>query len=108
MGAVHVRIHRLVVHHVVLIPESLGVLVREAERATNSLWEPIDVVVFNHGRDYFEELIFENQLCAVGVENSFVRFSAFNAKLKRWLVVPFKDQVTILGRTSRIYLSTGA
>lgn len=77
----HVPIDWLIIHLIVLIPEGLRILVRQAEAPTYGFWQSVDVVV-RHLSDEVDDLIFEHDLPAVSVKDRLASHRTHDSELK--------------------------
>lgn len=87
MSAVTVDVRELVVVEIVCIPEGLSVVVAQPE-TVEGFGEAVNVVVWHHGCDELEELVFKNDFLAISAEDSLARPDSGNLELKAGIVAP--------------------
>jgi len=92
MRIVAVDVDLLIIVKVVGVPERLRPVVAQPE-AMDGCREAVDVVVGDHVGHQFQELIFEDDLVAVGIEYDFSRAHTCNAELETGFVGPSESEV---------------
>lgn len=108
VGRVHSGVDRLIIHFVVLIPESLRVLVWQAKAPAYCFWQSVNIVVGYHVRHELRELVLEDDLVASGIGGCLARRRSLDSELKSWIVAPLESQITCMGRASFANLSAMA